>query len=492
MEPGSRIAPGRWVGAWLCAVGCLRAQPATPTIPVDTLDRIRATGMGARHMAPPSTESGPIPFDSSRVRDRLESMVDTAVARGFLTAKATATSVVRTDSGVELVVETDAGSRSVWGALLDLGKSSLTPKALDRIGRLPRAQPADPADLLAAVRRLEQTGYVESIAPPRLQRIPRTALVDGWVSLRDIPASFVEAAAAWERDGQANGYLETRLANILGTARDLQFGISQGEQGTRAHLLYKEPWLGALPVRLEVGGSLANDSLSQALEGAVSLVWSFLDGRLGIGAGLSTARRAERLPDDTLFGPTRREFGTRFSLAGRRHPPRAWPMDDVVGKLEIEAATLDSDTGSGARLRVRTGIDVWTPFGPVVVRTGAQARGIWPLDRSAGLSEALAPGGIEGWRGWPEGSPRSPSWAWAVVQSGIGSPKVGGVFAFWEPGVRALRRQDLGWDPAWGWSGGVGFSGQLPSWMIELVIAVRDDTPSWQDALLQVRARNRF
>jgi hypothetical protein len=432
------------------------------------------------------------PFDSSHVRDRLESLVDTAVSHGFLTAKAKAVSAVRSDSGLELVVETDAGSRSVWGELHDLGKSSLTPLALNRIGSLPHAQPADPADLFAAVRRLEQSGYVESTAPPLIRRIPRTALVDGWVELRDIPASFVEAAAAWEREGQSNGYVETQLSNMMGTARDLAFGISEGEQGTRAHLLYKEPWLGTLPARLELSGSLANDSLSQALEGAITLVWQFLDGRVGIGAGLSGARRAERLPGDTLFGPTSREFGTRFSLNGRRHPPRAWPVGDVLGKLEIEVASLSSDTGSGVRVRVRTGIDTWTPLGPVVVRTGAQVRGIWPLDRSAGLSEALAPGGIEGWRGWPEGSPRSPSWAWLTAQAGIGSPRSGGVFGFWEPGVRALRRQDLGWEPSWGWSAGVGFSGQLPSWLIELVIAVRDDTPSWQDALLQVRARNRF
>jgi hypothetical protein len=481
------------MGAWIFLAPDPRCGPADSlTNPVDTLERVRTVGPGARHMAPSSGEGERTPFDSIHVRGRLESLVDTAVAHGFLTARATAVSAVPSDSGLELLVETDAGARSVWGELRDRGRSSLTPVALRRIGSLPHAQPANPADLVAAVRRLEQSGYVESVSPPRIRRIPRTALVDGWVELRDIPASFVEAAASWERGGQSDGYLETQLSNMLGTARDLTFGISQGEQGIRAHLLYKEPWLGALPARLELSGSLAYDSLSQALEGAIALVWPFLDGRVGIGAGLSGARRAERLPDDTLFGPTSREFGTRFSLTGRRHPLRAWPVGDVLGKLEIEVASLDSDTGSGVRVRVRTGIDTWTPVGPVVVRTGAQARGIWPLDRSAGLSEALAPGGIEGWRGWPEGSPRSPSWAWLTAQAGIGSPKSGGVFWFWEPGVRALRRQDLGWDPAWGWSAGAGFSGQLPSWLIELVVAVRDDTPSWQDALLQVRARNRF
>lgn len=492
MATGVRRSARRWSLAVLPAVGVLQAAPPATSLAIDTLDRIRTVGPGARHMPASTGEGERTPLDSSQVRRRLESLVDTAVSHGFLTATATATAVVRGDSGLELVVAADAGSRSVWGELRDQGGSSLTPLALNRIGNLPHAGEADPADLARALRRLEQTGYVESTAPPRLRRVPRTALVDGLVSLRDIPASFVEAAAAWERDGRANGFVETELANLVGTARDLKFGISQGEQGTRAHLFYKEPWLGPFPIRLEVAGSLANDSLSQALEGSATLVWPLLDGRLGIGAGLSAARRAERMPDDSLFGPTSREFGTRFSLNGRRRPARAWPVDDLSGRLDIEVAALDADTGSGVRIRVRTGIDTWTPLGPLVVRMGGQARGIWPLDRSAGLSEALAPGGIEGWRGWPEGSPRSPSWAWLTAQAGIGSSRSGGVFGFWEPGVRALRRQDLGWEPAWGWSSGVGFAGQLPSWLVELVVAVRDDTPGWQDALLQVRARNRF
>ena len=477
--------------ALACAPFAPAAEPAT-AVPADTVGRVDLNGPGVRHMAGPAQGLVGTPLDSSRVRKRLETVVDSAIARGFLTASVRAEEAIRTDSGVALRVFADAGSRSVWGQVRDRGGASLTPTALERIASLPRGAPAAPADLEKALRRLARTGYVESSAPPRLQRVPRTALVDGLVWLRDVPSSFVEAAATWERRGGTTGFVEAQLSNLYGTARDLGFGISQGDQGTRAHARYKEPWIGPWPVRLELSGSLANDSLSQALEGAAELVWPLWDGLLDVGAGVSGARRAERLPNDTLFGPSNREFGTRLSVSGRRMPPRSWPVGDVAGNLSIEASAISSDTGSGARVRVRTGIDGWAPVGPLALRLGAQGRGIWPLDRSAGLSEALAPGGIEGWRGWPEGSPRSPSWAWLVAQAGIGSPGSGGVFGFWEPGVRALRRQDRSWDPSWGWSAGVGFSGTLPAWQIDLAVSVRDDTPTWQDALLQVRARNRF
>lgn len=480
-----------WVAAWMWLAAVLRAQPVPPT-PLDTVARVRLEGQGLVHMDHAERVLAGSGLDSATLRRNLEAVVDTAVSRGFLTASLVARSAELTDSGIELRLEAVTGSRAVWGTLRDLGGSSLTPTALARIGNLPMGTPADPEDLRRAQQRLVQTGYVVSDGPSGLRRVPRTAMVDGLLRLKDIPSSYVEGAAGWQRDGGTMGYIEAQLANIAGTARDLAFGISQGEQGTLAHLRYKEPWVLSLAANLVMIGSLATDSLSQAMEGSIDLMWPVLDGRMEFGLGLSMARRAERAPSDTLFGPTSREFGTRFSGIGRRNPPSVWPVGDVVGTLVVETVALDSDTGSGVRVRVRTGVDTWLPLGLFTVRVGAQARGIWPLDRSAGLSEALAPGGIEGWRGWPEGSPRSPSWGWLTTQVGIGSARSGGVFGFWEPGVRARRRPDLDWESAWGWSVGTGFSVQLPTWRIELVIAARDETPAWQDALLQVRARNRF
>jgi len=477
------------IAAWF--VG-LCAAPAGDADSATVVRGVVVSGPGASRMESPAQALRGSRFDSASVRKSLTEVVDSAVAQGFLSATATAKSAVMTDSGTTILVETDAGGRLVWERLVDVGASRTTPSTLQRIGRIPTGRSADPADLESAMRRLAQTGYVEAVAPPTIRRLPRSARARGELRLRDVPASYVEAAAGWTRADDVKGYLETRLANISGTARDLEFGLTQGEQGILAHALWKEPWLGPLDARLVLKGNLANDTLAQVFTGSMDLVWSLLDGRMEVGGGLSVARRLERDPGDTAFGPTSTEFGSRLVFGWRRHPPSAWPVDDFSTTLDAEVATTNSDTGSGARLRSRWGGDAWLGAAPFVFRIGGQARGIWPLDRTAGLSEAIAPGGIAGWRGWPEGSPRSPSWAWLVAQAGIGAADKGGVFLFWEPGVRALRRQDLTWAPSWNWSAGAGLSALLPSWQIDLVVAGRDETATWQDALVQVRARNRF
>ncbi len=467
----------------------LAGSDATDSVP--RIGTVGTTGTMAGPMRGPVERLRGESLDSAAVRRRLGEAVDSAVAQGFLAASATATEARSTDSGISILVEAKSGGRLVWDRLRDVGSSRLTPRALAMIGRIPSGSPADPADLESALRRLEMTGYVQRTAPPSIRRVPRTARAEALVSLRDLPSSFLEAAASWTRSEDPKGYAEVLLSDIAGTARDLAFGISQGEAGTSAHAKWKEPWVAGFPVRLVLEARLANDSLSSVLEGAIELGWSFLDGRADLGVALSAARRAELAPGDTAFGPTAREFGTRLTMSGRRRPEFIWPVDDRAAELAVEAVGIEADTGSLARIRLRAKADAWRSLGPASVRLGAQARSVWPLDRSAGLSEALAPGGIAGWRGWPEGSPRSPSWAWLVVQGGFGGSD-GGAFAFWEPGVRALRRQDLSWEPAWGWSAGTGIALQIPSWRIDLVLAARDDTRSWQDALLQVRARNRF
>jgi len=476
-----------WIAAW---AACVFA--ATTTDSAAVVGGVSVSGPGAERMRPSISKLQFRAFDSATVRRSLSDAVDTVVAQGFLAASATATQAVATDSGTTIFVQTEAGGRLVWENLVDIGTGSLTAEALRRLGRIPSGRPADPADLESAMRRLAQTGYVESTAPPSIRRLPRSARARAQLTLRDLPSSWIEAAAGWSRGEDAKGYVDARLANMAGTARDLEFGISQGEQGTRAHTLWKEPWLGEFDVRLVLQGNLANDTLAQTFAGSLDLVWTLLDGRLEAGGGLAAAVRAERAPGDSLFGARTREYGTRASVSWRRKPASAWPIDDVSARVDAEAVGTESDTGTGARLRAEGSIDTWKGLGSFVVRLGTRGRGVWPLDRTAGLSEALAPGGIAGWRGWPEGSPRSPAWAWLVAQAGIGNPENGGVFVFCEPGARALRRQDLTWKPDWGWSAGSGVAFSLPAWQIDLVIAGRDDTPSWQDALLQVRARNRF
>jgi hypothetical protein len=343
-----------------------------------------------------------------------------------------------------------------------------------------------------AMRRILSTGYVDQDAPPRPQREPRTALVDMVVHLRDRPSSTIEAAGGWTQGGVSSGYVEAHLEDILGTARDLDFGISQGASGLQAHAAWKEPWIGSLDLQARVSGDVSEDTLARILDGNLDLAWTSADGSTTILGGLTAAQRVERAPGDTVFGPANDEWGTRAGWDWSSSPPPAWPVSLFSISNLLEAVQVVSDTGNTERLRLQTIVQAFHPIGPVVLHLGANARGIWPLDASAGLSEALTPGGIRGWRGWPEGSPRTPSWAWATLEARVGSSRSGGVEAFFEPGVRALRQPDLSWAASPSWSAGGGAELIFPGWLVELAIAMRNDTPDWTQALLQVRAVNRF
>lgn len=418
--------------------------------------------------------------------------VDAQVSQGFLAASATAVSTSAEDSATILDFRASAGQRFAWGSVRDADSTRLGSLVLGRLSGLKRGEPADPARMEDARRRILSTGYVEETAPPRPVREPRTAMVDMVTHLRDRPSSTIEAAGAWAQGGTSSGYAEISLMDLMGTARDLEFGLSQGEAGLVAHAAWKEPWIGPLDLQARLSGRLAQDTLSRVLEGAMDLAWTSADGSTTLLAGLAAAQRSERAPGDSVLGVEADEWGTRLGVDWASSPLPAWPISLLSTSVLLEAVQVVSDTGGNQRLRLRTAIDAFHPLGPFVLRLAGHARGIWPLDATAGLSESQTPGGIRGWRGWPEGSPRTPAWAWGTAEVRLGSSRSGGVVAFFEPGVRAVRREDLGWSPRNSWSGGGGAELVFPGWLVELAISMRDDTQDWTEALLQVRAVNRF
>ena len=431
-------------------------------------------------------------LDSGTVRSALEKGLDRAESEGFLAAAISADRASWTDSGLKLQVRAQTGQRFRWGGARDRGTTRLTPEALSRLSGIPAGEVAAPSDMEAARRRLVSTGYVKEVDPPGILRRPRTVLVDMATRLEDLPASSAEAAGTWTRGGSASGFVEISLRDMLGTARDLDFGLSSGESGTNAHVRWKEPWIGSLDLELRVSGELSQDTLARSAQASLEGGWTSRDGSWTFTAGLLAARRAERATGDSTFGPDLDEWGTCAGAAWSSAPASPWPSRRLAAGLRLEAVDARSDTGGLRRLRARAKSDIFRPMGPFVLHLGGDARCVWPLDASAGLSEALTPGGISGWRGWPEGSPRTPAWAWSTLELRLGSSTSGGVLAFAEPGVRALRRQDLSWSPRGSASWGGGAVLILPGWLVELAVAARDDTRDWTESLLQVRAVNRF
>ena len=459
------------------------------TDPVAKIDSVRVAEPLPRRLAPILDSLRDRPLVRDTVRNWLTRSVDAQVSEGFLAASAAA---IRMDSGGVLDLEAGAGQRFVWGSVRDVDSTRMGTEVLGRLSGLKRGEPANPARMEEARRRILSTGYVEETAPPRPVRVPRTALVDMVTHLRDRPSSSVEAAGALAQGGVSSGYAEISLMDIMGTARDLEFGLSQGQAGLLAHAAWKEPWIGPLDLQARLSGSLAQDTLSRILELAMDLAWTSASGSTTLLAGLTTAQRSERAPGDSVLGIESDEWGTRLGVDWASSPLPAWPISLLSTSILVEAVQMVSDTGGAQRVRLRTKFDGYRPLGPFVLRLGADLRGIWPLDASAGLSESQTPGGIRGWRGWPEGSPRTPAWAWGTFEARLGSSRSGGVAAFFEPGVRAVRGKDLGWSPKGSWSAGGGAELIFPGWLVELAISMRDDTQDWTEALLQVRAVNRF
>ncbi|MBK9575551.1 MAG: hypothetical protein IPK50_20485 [Fibrobacterota bacterium] len=459
------------------------------TDPASSIDSVRLGAEAPAWMARPLDSLRGSPLTESVVRSALEEAVVRAESRGFLLARASADSL---DSAGILHLGAQAGRRFVWGGVRDRGTSRLRPDVLTRLSRIGSGVDADPRRMESARSRILSSGYVEEASEPTIAQIPRTSAVRMVVDLRDLPSSYVEGAGGWSQGEDASGAVDIHLADIAGTARDLSFGISQGGASLRANGTWKEPWIGPFDVAAIAHGELDQDSLSRRWSLSCDLEWSLADGLAELRTGMATSRSAEVTPGDSLFGPEVVEWSSRLGGGWRSAPPVPWPTHEAKVVLGLEAALLSSDTGRSGRLRASGEADMRRSLGPAVLRLGGRGRTVWPLDKSVGSAESRAIGGIQLWRGWPEGSPRTPSWAQGITEVGIGNHRSGGVGAFFEPGTMARRNLDLTWSAVQAWSAGTFATLLLPRWQVDLVISVRDDTPRWNEALLSVRAINRF
>jgi hypothetical protein len=55
-----------------------------------------------------------------------------------------------------------------------------------------------------------------------------------------------------------------------------------------------------------------------------------------------------------------------------------------------------------------------------------------------------------------------------------------------------VRRADQQWEPRATWTAGGGVRWRAGAWELDVLVAGPRDTPSWEEALVHLRARNRF
>lgn len=471
---------------FLPLLACLSARPWT----VDSVD-LRVTPPARPLPSPPRDLLGA--GDSSTWRGALEGLVDSLVGEGHLLAHARLDSLVLLgrDSLHVLHGEGAAGPLFFWSTLDQQG-SRLRPEALRRLARWTPGKEADPALLERALDRLEATTWVARTAPPALRREPRSLRVGADLFLEDLPGSFLEAAGGWTSGEEASGQILAHLVNLRGTARTLEFAVAQDGNGSRARAQWTEPWIGPLDLALKLGGLFQGDSLVHGIRLWTDVEGAPGDGRLLLSAGLGWWRHSERSPGDTAFAPSTTETSSRLGArAWAGDLDGFWPRLRWESRLAVETALRELEDG---RLRVENLTEGTVPlWGPLGLHGRLGLRGIWPLDPGTPLGDLSSPGGIDGWHGWREGSPWSPSWAWAGVETRLGTTARGGLRAFWEPGLWWVRRpDDREWEARATWTAGGGVRWRAGAWEIDVLGAADRDTPTWEDALVHLRARNRF
>lgn len=430
--------------------------------------------------------------DTTTWRDALEGVVDSLVGEGHLLAAARLDSLVLAHDSLRVLhAWGETGPKFFWSTLDQRG-SRLRPAALRRLARWKPGQQADPALVERALDRLEATSWVRRSTPPALRREPRSLRVGTMLFLEDLPGSYLEAAGGWTSGEDASGQILAQLANLLGSARSLEFAVAQDGNGSRAHAQWTEPWIGPVDLALKVGGQFQGDSLVHGIRLWTDLEGAPGDGRLLLSAGVGWWRHSERSPGDTTFAPSTSETSTRLGARGSLGDLDGfWPRRRFESRLATETVLRELDLG---RLRVEQLSEGTLPIaGPVGLHGRVGMRGVWPLDPTTPLGEMSSPGGIDGWHGWREGSPWSPSWAWSALELRLGTPARGGLRAFWEPGLWWVRRpDDLEWEVRATWTTGGGVRWRAGAWEIDVLVAGERNTPTWEDALVHLRARNRF
>lgn len=432
-----------------------------------------------------------VEIDSSLLRDRLELLVDSLVGEGRLLAEFHVDSLESTPAGFQLHARAEPGPRFSWSDLEQTG-SRLTPRALSRLARWEVGRVAAPADLQEAIRRLEATGWVRTAAQPRLVREPRSLRIRAVLTLEDLPTSSVEALGGWSTGEELVARARADLLNLLGSGRSLSFGIDRDGNGSRAQGAWTEPWLGPLDIALRAGFSLASDSSVRSLGLTADLEGSPGPRNLVVSLGVGWDRRSERPPADTVFAPSLVETSTRLGTRWHRGP-----FDDFWPKHRL-GITLFSRTTTGSDRASRISAEatlsgVHPVSGPLNVQLRSGLRGVWPLDSTTPGAERSSPGGIDGWHGWREGAPSTPSWLWGGIEGRLGQEGQGGLRLFWEPGIWWIRRPTDGqWESRATWTFGGGLRWRAGSWDLDLLLAGQRDTPDWEESLVHLRARNRF
>jgi len=437
--------------------------------------------------APPVPLQGSLPLrpgtDSAQVAHLADSLLEPWRESGHLLAR------IRVEAQAPtLDYQIQPGPFFQWRGVRSFGDSVYTPAVLARLSGLVKGSPAAPSQLDKAVQNLSQDGCAEIAGAPQPRGIPGTIWADAWIPLRRIPCSQAQAALGWDQQSGFQGFVEAKLVNILGTARQASLSASANPEATRFNFLWKEPWLGSWNVGLDLQLELQETKLEQLRRAMLQARWP-----LGYGSWIVGL---ETWTDIVSSDSTDSAAATKVSAVGSRfgweHSPHesGWLSPLWSGSLLATSLQTFQDSRrlllrSEGSIKLRVPVGAWA-----AVQTRVSARSLWPLDSLTAIGETRTLGGAGNWKGHQEGQFLSPRWVWGELELRAGTDAWGSAL-FAAPGL-VWRRSESDFSCHPGWGAGIGFFWSRSGNDVRLDIAAGESTRSWEEAYLHLVLANRF
>lgn len=402
--------------------------------------------------------------------------------------------------------ETDVILRAHRGGAFKLGMpvvrgTRTRPEVVRRLSLWEEGEAFAPSRIAQGVGRLGRLGYYESVAYPGFFRDSVRNVLHPFLDLRDARANVLGGLLGYDTEaedgGRLTGFLDVRLVNIRGTARDFLFTFD-GRTGREreASAAYTEPWvLGtAVGARWE-GRYLQQDTVFWEWHQTLSFfrdldftsrveaeVGTQANRDLSLGTGTSALLSGVRV----LYDSRDRAPFTRDGMRG---------LAGVTGLRRTRERTSAEDAGATRAdsvyylAQLRVSLERWVPLGGRFgIRIGASAATNLPLDR-LDHGELYSVGGARSLRGYRERQFQTNAYALGDLEMQYAVGRRARVFGFASPGVvnRPVGRYDLRGVAGYG----AGLEMAQGDWGVALTYALNPER-SVGNGYLHAAVENRF
>jgi outer membrane protein assembly factor BamA len=396
----------------------------------------------------------------------------------------------------------DAEFRVMRGSAFKRGEAEVRetrtlPETVRRLALWEKDEPFSPSRLAKGLERLRRTGYFESVEWTGLYRDADRNLLYPVLRLPDARGNSVGGLLGYdskaEGGGKLTGYLDIRLFNLFGTARDLSFGFDDRDGSEREiRAAYTEPWILNLPVGARLESSfLQQDTVFWEWNQSVTFFrdLSFIsrietefgsqaNHQAGINGAVGSGTEALRSGVRLLFDARDRALFTR---SGYR---------SGLGATGVRRAfTRAGRDSSYFLLQAQASIESWIPLASRLgLRLSARAASNFPLNR-LNRGELYEVGGARTLRGYREREFQTNAYALGEGELQYWVGRRASLFGFVSPGAvnRPVGRVDargvLGY--------GLGTELSQGDWNLALAYALNPARRPG-DGLLHVAVENRF